>query len=121
MVRWQEGGLSARLSGDMKDQKAKALRKTDAVKTPQQLEWKKRFQWTLFVLMLCVLLAIIGSIFYRYTGGTYTPTDAYRDLGFTVGNENVNTAVVNDNASVGVDGAVNANTNASTNLNTAVN
>lgn len=61
-------------------------------------------KWTALVLMIFVLLAIIGSIFYRYTGGNYTPWDLYRDLGFYDANVNA--------------GNVNSQVNANSPLNT---
>jgi hypothetical protein len=48
----------------------------------KRIEWKKRMQWTALVLLVFVLMALVGSIMYRYTGGGYTPLDAFRDFGF---------------------------------------
>jgi hypothetical protein len=59
----------------------------------QRNEWKLRLKWTLLVLLVFVLFGIIGSIFYQYTAGKYTPTDLYRDLGFYDANANVNGSV----------------------------
>jgi len=60
-------------------------------KKAQPTEWKKRIQVSVFVVLMCILLALIGSIFYQYTGGNYTAKDAYRDLGFYDPSVNANT------------------------------
>lgn len=74
----------------MGDQEKK-LKSPAPVDEAKRIEWKKRKQWTIFVLLLFAILALISSALYQTTRGKYDPAKAFQDFGFNVNvNRNVN-------------------------------